>query len=395
MSSQSGVLFRIATFGESHGPGVGVVIDGCPAGIKIDWEAVQAQLARRRPGQSHLTTQRREPDILEVLSGIFEERSLGTPIAVLVRNTDSRSKDYDGFSQVYRPSHADYTYHIKYGHRTPHGGGRASVRETIGRVIAGSVAEQILKNELGMETVGWVDSIGEIETSVFENPPLDRNTVDRSLVRCPDPECSDRMIALVEEVKKAGDSVGGTVGLIVRNVPPGLGEPVFDKLEAELAKACLSIPACKGFESGSGFQGTRGRGSEHNDLFYNEGQPSPGREPPPVPFENVPNLKTRSNRSGGIQGGITNGMPITLRVAFKPTATIFQAQTTADEYGAEVELQARGRHDPCVLPRAVPIVESVVNLVLVDAYLQQRARNPAWWERYASSPKKSAAVKPK
>ncbi|MCB1320208.1 MAG: chorismate synthase, partial [Leptospiraceae bacterium] len=247
MSSHNGSIFLISTFGESHGPGVGVVIDGCPAGIALDLPAIQHELTRRRPGQSRLTTQRREADEFEILSGYFEGRTLGTPLAMLVRNTDMRSKDYDAWSQVYRPSHADYTYHIKYGYRTPHGGGRASVRETIGRVAAGAVADQILKKDLGLRTVAWVDSVGEIESDVFLNPPRDRTGVDANEVRCPDAQAAARMIDLIEQVRKEGDSVGGTIGVIVHNVPPGLGDPVFDKLEADLAKACLSIPACKGF----------------------------------------------------------------------------------------------------------------------------------------------------
>jgi chorismate synthase len=381
-------MFRISTFGESHGPGVGVVIDGCPAGFAVDPEQIQRELSRRRPGQNRLTTPRKEDDQLEILSGVFEGRTLGTPIAILVRNTNVKSKDYDSWSQIYRPSHADYTYHIKYGYRTPHGGGRASVRETIGRVAAGALAGQILEHDLGLRTVAWVDSVADIDSPVFDHPPADREAVDASLVRCPHTETSERMIAAIEAARKAGDSLGGTLGVIVHNVPPGLGDPVFDKLEADLAKACLSISACKGFESGSGFAGTRLRGSEHNDLFYNRATgdgATTDRDPsgpPPVPFEQVPDLGTYSNRSGGIQGGISNGMPILLRLAFKPVATIQQFQTTVDEYGNQVELRPGGRHDPCVLPRAVPIVESVVNLVLMDAYLRQRAINPEWWLRY-------------
>ncbi len=386
MSSVSGVLFKISTFGESHGPGVGVVIDGCPAGVPLDLAAIQKQLTRRRPGQNLLSTPRKELDEFEILSGLYQGRTLGTPLTFLVRNTDNKSVDYDRWSQIYRPSHADYTYHIKYGYRTPHGGGRASVRETIGRVAAGAVAEQILRHQLGIETIAWVDSVADIEANLFENPPASREAVDASLVRCPDPDASARMQQLIEEVKKDGDSVGGIMGVIVRGVPPGLGEPVFDKLEAELAKACLSIPACKGFESGSGFAGTRLRGSQHNDLFYNENyQPSrkPADTAPPTPFETIPDLKTRTNHSGGIQGGISNGMPILMRLAFKPVATIKKFQETVTEWGEATELRAGGRHDPCVLPRAAPIVEAVVNLVLMDAYLRQRARNPEWEKRYA------------
>ncbi|MEQ9362758.1 MAG: chorismate synthase [Leptospirales bacterium] len=398
MSSISGQIFSITTFGESHGPGVGVVIDGCPAGFSIDLEDIQLQLSRRRPGQNRLTTPRKEDDTLEILSGVFEGRTLGTPIAILVRNTNVKSKDYAGWAQIYRPSHADYTYHIKYGYRTPHGGGRASVRETIGRVAAGALAGQILKHDLGLETVAWVESVADISADLLDQPPADRASVDASLVRCPHPETSDNMIAAIEGARKAGDSLGGTIGVVVQNVPPGLGDPVFDKLEADLAKACMSISACKGFESGSGFAGAAMRGSEHNDLFYNTesvvanagGDAKPDATGP-VPFEKVPVLKTRTNRSGGIQGGITNGMPITARLAFKPVATIQQFQDTINEAGQAEQLRPGGRHDPCVLPRAVPIVESVFNLVLMDAYLRQRAANPEWWSRFVDARRKLSA----
>ncbi|MBX7058404.1 MAG: chorismate synthase [Leptospirales bacterium] len=383
MSSQSGVLFRISTFGESHGPGVGVVLDGCPAGILLDLDRIQHQLERRRPGQNLLVTPRKELDQIEILSGLYQGRTLGTPIAMMVRNTDNKSVDYDRWADLYRPSHADYTYHIKYGYRTPHGGGRASVRETIGRVAAGAIAEQILETELGLTTVAWVDSVASIEAGLMDKPPASRAEVDRSLVRCPHAERSEQMIALIEAMKKEGDSAGGTLGVVVYNAPPGLGEPVFDKLEAELARACLSIPACKGFESGSGFAGTRMRGSEHNDAFFNleAAPPSPGQAPPA--YDSIPRLATRSNRSGGIQGGISNGMPITMRLAFKPVATIKKPQETVSESGAAAELRAGGRHDPCVLPRAVPIVEAAVSLTLMDMYLRQAARNPSWRVRFS------------
>lgn len=377
MSSISGTLFRISTFGESHGPAVGVVVDGCPAGVAFDAVRIQTALTRRRPGQSHLTTARQEPDEFELLSGVYEGKTLGTPIAMMVRNLDMRSQDYGSFQTVYRPSHADFTYHAKYGHRTPHGGGRASVRETIARVAAGAIAESILEQELGISTIAWVDSIGKIDSGSMENPPASRAEVDANLVRCPRSDAAQKMIAAVEDARNRKDSIGGTIGVIVRNVPPGLGDPVFDRLEADLAKASLSIPACKGFESGSGFAGTRLFGSEHNDSFI----PAPDSSkasthmPAPAPV-------TRTNYSGGIQGGISNGMPILCRLAFKPTATISQDQDTVNEAGEAVTLAARGRHDPCVLPRAVPIVEAVFNLVLVDAYLRQRAQQPRWWERY-------------
>ncbi len=378
MSSVAGTLFTVSTFGESHGPAVGVVVDGCPAGIEIDLEEIQAELDRRKPGQSHLTTARQEPDRFEVLSGLFEGKTLGTPIAMMVRNVDMRSQDYQGFAQVYRPSHADFTYHAKYGHRTPHGGGRASVRETIGRVAAGAIARQILRKELGIETIAWVESIGTVDSQSIKNPPQSRDQVDANLVRCPNEIAAKKMVALVEEARAKKDSVGGTLGVIVRGVPPGLGDPVFDRLEADFAKASLSIPACKGFESGSGFEGTRLFGSQHNDAFTAPAEPlrdSTERMP-------APSVQTRTNFSGGIQGGISNGMPILCRLAFKPTATISQEQDTVNEKGEAVKLEAKGRHDPCVLPRAVPIVEAVFNLVLVDAYLRQRAQSPDWWLRY-------------
>ena len=362
MSSTSGILFRITTFGESHGPGVGVVIDGCPADLELDLDAVRLQLQRRRPGQSRLTTQRKESDEFEILSGMHQGKTLGTPLTFLVRNQDVKSNDYERWADVYRPSHADYTYQAKYGFRTPVGGGRASARETVGRVAAGAVAKQILEQELGLQTVAWVDSVGDVSSTVFQNPPENQHLVDESAVRCPDPEASKKMIALIEEVRKTGDTIGGCVGVRVDNVPPGLGEPVFEKLEAELARACLSIPACKGFECGSGFAGSRMRGSEHNDPF--------------LPAKESEILRTKSNFSGGIQGGISNGMPVELRLAFKPTATIHREQETVNERGEAVVLKAGGRHDPCVLPRAVPVVEAMVNLTLVDMFLRQRALHP-------------------
>ena len=380
MSSSLGSLYRIHSFGESHGEAIGVIIDGCPAGITIDLENIQMQLQRRRPGQNRLTTQRKESDELELLSGVYEGKTLGTPIAIIVKNTEKRSQDYSKWGHIYRPSHADYTYHSKYAYRTPHGGGRASVRESIARVAGGALAAQILQEELGIQTIAWVDSIGEIEAGLIATPPVagqqSLQDIETSLVRCPDEKVSAVMIELIDKVRKQGDSLGGTIGLVVHNVPPGLGEPVFDKLEAELGKALLSIGACKGFESGSGFGGTRMRGSEHNDLFY---LPAKEKE---RERDSVPYLQTHSNYSGGIQGGISNGMPIVARAAFKPTATIFHAQQSVNETGQTEMLKATGRHDPCVLPRAVPIVEAMVNLVLMDAYLQQRARNPEWWLRY-------------
>ncbi|MCB1168681.1 MAG: chorismate synthase [Leptospiraceae bacterium] len=380
MSSTTGTLYKITTFGESHGPGVGAVVDGCPAGIKLDAERIQRQLTRRRPGQGKLSTPRQEADEFEILSGVYEGITLGTPIAFFVRNTNAKGNDYLRWADIYRPSHADYTYHIKYGYRTPLGGGRASVRETIGRVAAGELAAQILEQELGIRTIAWVDSIGTVDSPVMEKPPQSIEEVDQVEVRCPHLPSAEAMVKEIEAAKLDGNSVGGTIGVIVYDVPPGLGDPVFDKLEADLARACLSIPACKGFESGSGFSGTRLRGSEHNDIFDPE-------ELPPEPesgagIQGVPIIKTRTNRSGGIQGGISNGMPILLRLAFKPTATIKKRQDSVNEAGESTTLRAGGRHDPCVLPRAVPIVESVVNLTLMDAYLRQRAANPEWWLRF-------------
>lgn len=378
MSSTFGSLFKISTFGESHGPGIGVIIDGCPGGIDLDLEAIGRELARRRPGQSSITTPRNESDEFELLSGLFEGKTLGTPLAFLVRNKDVKSGDYKRWAEIYRPSHADYTYHAKYSHRTPLGGGRASARETIARVIGGAVAAQILKNDYGIETVAWVDSVGTIEASLITNPPLSRSDVDANIVRCPDPAIAEKMIRYIESLKEKGDSTGGTVGVVVRNVPAGLGDPIFDRLEADLARASLSIPACKGFESGSGFAGSRMTGSEHNDPFS-------VRLPPDSAsanrFHRIPVLETGSNHSGGIQGGISNGMPITMRLAFKPTATISLSQTTVNHTGETVELKSGGRHDPCVVPRAVPIVEAMVNLVILDAIFHQRAIHPQWNER--------------
>ena len=382
--STFGNIFKISTFGESHGGGVGVIIDGCPAGIVLDLNYINNELKRRRPGQSSISSQRKEADEFEILSGLYENKTLGSPIAFLVKNTDTRAKDYESWGDIYRPSHADYTYHIKYGHRTPLGGGRASVRESIGRVIAGAVASQILYNELGIKTLAWVERVGEINSKFYDNFPLNLSEsvyknyyekIEATPVRCPDLKIANQMIELIESVRKNGDSIGGVVGLACCNVPPGLGEPVFNKLEAELAKAMLSIPACKGFVSGSGFEGTLSTGSKHNDLYYNENKIKSN-------YNEIPILKTHTNNSGGIQGGISNGMPIKCLLAFKPTATIFHEQESVNEAGESVILKAKGRHDPCVLPRAVPIVEAMANLVLIDAFFMQRALNPNWWERF-------------
>ncbi len=365
MGSSFGVLFRISTFGESHGPGLGVVVDGCPARLPLTSTDIQTELDRRRPGQNRLVTQRREPDQVEILSGIVDGMTLGTPIAMLIRNEDARSQDYEprgleaaaaGMVHAYRPSHADYTYTAKYGIRAIAGGGRASARETAARVAAGAVAQQLLAQRTGVSIVAWVDEVWGIAATV-DDAIVSRADVDTNDIRCPDSEIAAKMIERIERARKDGDSVGGTIRVVARGVPSGWGEPVFDKLDADLAKAMMSIPAVKGVEIGSGFGGTRLTGSEHNDLFY---QRDDGR------------IGTRTNRSGGIQGGISNGEAVTMRVAFKPTATIMQPQDTVDERGNPAVLASRGRHDPCVLPRAVPIVEAMFALVLADHYLRHQ-----------------------
>ncbi|HEX7094540.1 MAG TPA: chorismate synthase [Acidimicrobiales bacterium] len=357
MSSTFGTLFRVSTFGESHGGGVGVVIDGCPPRLAIDESVIQRDLDRRRPGQSRLVTQRDEADRVEILSGVFEGRTLGTPIALLVRNADARPAAYDHLKDVYRPSHADYTYEAKYGIRDHRGGGRSSARETIGRVAAGAVARQLLATVAGVEAIAWVSQVHDIDAEV-DPATVTLDDVEATPTRCPSPAAAERITEAIERARRDGDSLGGVVQCVVRNVPPGLGEPVFDKLDADLAKAMLSLPAAKGFEIGSGFAGTRLTGLQHNDPFV----PGPDGRP-----------RTASNRSGGVQGGISNGEPLLLRVAFKPTATISSTQQTVDRAGNPVELAARGRHDPCVLPRAVPMVEAMALLVLADHWLRQRA----------------------
>jgi chorismate synthase len=357
MSSTFGQAFRITTFGESHGGGVGVVIDGCPPRLAISLEEIQRDLDRRRPGQSHLSTPRDEADRAEILSGVFEGQTLGTPIAILVRNQDARPQAYEHMKDVFRPSHADYTYEAKYGIRNWQGGGRASARETIGRVAAGAVARKLLASQCGVEVLAWVSRVHEIEAKL-DAASVTLAQVEANAVRCPDPQAAAEMERQIDAARRRGDSLGGVVECVARGVPPGLGAPVFDKLEAELAKALMSLPASKGFEIGSGFAGTRLTGVEHNDPF----EPGPDGRP-----------RTRSNRSGGVQGGITNGEDVVVRVAFKPTATIRLAQDTVDRDGNAVTLEAQGRHDPCVLPRAVPIVEAMVLLVLADHWLRQRA----------------------
>lgn len=358
MGNTFGHLFRITTFGESHGGGVGVIVDGCPPRLEISAAEIQFELDRRRPGQSKITTPRKEADTCEILSGVFEGKTLGTPIMILVRNKDARSQDYDEMAQKYRPSHADATYDAKYGIRNWQGGGRSSARETIGRVAAGAIAKKILHQVAGVEVIGYVKRIKDLEGVVDPNT-VTLDQVESNIVRCPDADCADRMIELIEQTGRAGDSVGGVVECVARNLPMGLGIPVFDKLEADLAKGVMSLPASKGFEIGSGFAGTLLTGSEHNDEFYVDDQ---GR------------TRTVTNRSGGIQGGISNGENIILRAAFKPTATIRKEQRTVTKAGEETVLAAKGRHDPCVLPRAVPMVEAMVALVLCDHLLRQQGQ---------------------
>lgn len=357
MSSTWGHIFRITTWGESHGVSVGVVVDGCPPRIPLALEEIQAELDRRRPGQSAITTQRKEADRAHILSGVFDGETLGTPIALAVWNQDARSEDYSHMRDASRPSHADYTYQAKYGLRNWQGGGRASARETIGRVAAGAVAKKVLATLWGVEVLAWVERVHTLQAQV-DPATVTLQQVEANIVRCPHPEVAEAMETRIREARKAGDSLGGVVGAVARGVPPGWGEPVFDKLEADLAKAMLSIPACKGFESGSGFAGTEMTGSEHNDFFFNES----GR------------IRTRTNRSGGIQGGISNGEDLVVRAAFKPTATVLMPQETVDVEGQPTTLAAKGRHDPCVLPRAVPIVEAMMAVTLLDHALRQRGQ---------------------
>ncbi|GMH61278.1 hypothetical protein TrVE_jg1583 [Triparma verrucosa] len=358
-----GKSFRITTYGESHGGGVGVIIDGCPPRLHLNREEIQKELDRRRPGQSRITTPRDEADSVEILSGVDPGSSLtlGTPISMIVRNKDQRSKDYleNDMSLSYRPSHADATYDAKYGVRAVAGGGRSSARETIGRVAAGAVAKKILDIDNKVEILGYVSKVQEIGCDV-DPDAFTLDDVEANIVRCPDQSAAETMLARIDEIRKTGNSVGGVVTCVARNVPAGLGAPVFDKLEAELAKACMSLPAAKGFEVGSGFEGTMLTGKEHNDEFYID--PETGA------------TRTKTNRSGGIQGGISNGETIIVKVCFKPTSTIGQLQNTVTRDGQEAELRGKGRHDPCVLPRAVPMVESMVALCLVDALMSQNAQ---------------------
>ena len=355
MGDSFGHLFRITTWGESHGGGVGVVIDGCPSGLHLSEDDLQYELDRRRPGQSKITTQRKESDTARILSGVFQGQTTGTAISVMVLNEDAKSHDYEHLKDLYRPSHADYTFDKKYGFRDWMGGGRSSARETVGRVASGAIAKKLLQQWNNIQTTAWVEQINEIKSSIKKSS-VNEQKIEASIVRCPDPEASEAMIALIHEVRKSGDSVGGIIRAVVRNVPAGLGEPVFDKLTADLAKALMSLPATRGVEFGQGFDSVRLKGSEHNDAFViRDG-----------------NIRTSTNQSGGIQGGISNGEEIDLRVAFKPTATINLEQDTVTREGELVKLRAKGRHDPCVLPRAVPMVEAMINLVLTDHYLRNR-----------------------
>jgi len=359
MSSSFGHTFRVHTYGESHGLAVGVIVDGCPPRLALDAAEIQVDLDRRRPGQSRLVTQRKEADRVEVLSGLFEGRTTGTAIGMVVHNADQNSGAYDHLRDVYRPSHADYTYDAKYGFRDHRGGGRSSARETIGRVAAGAVARKLLAVAAGVEVLGWVSQIHDID-AVVDADIVGRDAVEAGPTRCPDPAAAAAMAAAIEAARADGDSLGGVVTCIARNVPPGLGEPVFDKIDADLAKAMLSLPAAKGFEIGSGFAGTRMTGRRHNDPFG-----------PPAGQDGRPSTVT--NHSGGVQGGITNGESIIFRVAFKPTATISSPQSTVTRDGEPTTLAAKGRHDPCVLPRAVPLVEAMCCLVLADHWLRQRS----------------------
>jgi chorismate synthase len=360
-----GSLFRITTFGESHGPGVGVIVDGCPPRLPLAADEIQRELDRRRPGQSAITTQRREGDRVEILSGVHEGLTLGTPIAMMVRNEDQRGGDYEEMRTKYRPSHADFTYEKKFGIRAWQGGGRSSARETVGRVAAGVVARKALALAGDIQIVAWVQRVQDLEATV-DAATVTTAAVDANIVRCPDAAKAEEMIALIDGARKAGDSLGGVIEAVARGVPAGWGEPVFDRLEADLAKAMLSLPASKGFEVGSGFAGTRLTGSQHNDPFY--------PEPPQAAGVGDGRVRTRTNRSGGVQGGISNGEDIVLRVAFKPTATILREQETVDVQGQATTIKARGRHDPCVLPRAVPMVEAMMALVLADHFLRQRGQ---------------------
>ena len=354
MNNSYGTLFKISTFGESHGPAIGAIIDGCPAGVKIDEAFIQSELDRRKPGQSKITTQRKEDDTFRILSGVFEGKSTGTPIAIVIDNQDQRSKDYSHIENTFRPSHADYTYEAKYGIRDHRGGGRSSARETAARVATGAIAKLLL-NKFGIQINAFVSQVGEIKAPHYTQ--LDLTKTEDNIIRCPDASTAESMIALIDQVRHDRDTIGGIVTCVIKNTPVGLGEPVFDKLHAELGKAMLSINAVKGFEYGSGFEGITLRGSQHNDEFYNE----EGK------------IRTKTNHSGGIQGGISNGEDIYFNVAFKPVATIMQDQQSVDKDGNEAIVSGKGRHDPCVVPRAVPIVEAMAALVLADFVLRNKS----------------------
>lgn len=354
MGSSFGKIFKISTFGESHGLGLGVIVEGCPAGLPINEDFIREEMQRRKPGQSKITTQRKEEDEIQILSGVFEGKSTGTPIGMIIMNTDQKSKDYGHIADKFRPSHADYTYFEKYGIRDYRGGGRSSARETAARVAAGAIAKLFLRH-YGIQIHAYVSQVGELrlEKSYLE---MDLRKAEDNIVRCPDEAMAEQMIAYIDEVRKSRDTVGGIVTCVAQGVPPGLGEPVFDRLHAELGKAMLSINAVKGFEYGSGFEGVKMKGSQHNDAFYKEGD----------------RIRTKTNHSGGIQGGISNGEDIYFNVAFKPVATIMQDQESLNEVGEEVTVSGKGRHDPCVVPRAVPIVEAMAALVLADYLLISR-----------------------
>lgn len=351
MGNTFGKLFKITTFGESHGVALGVILEGCPAGLPIDEEKIRLEMQRRKPGQSKITTQRKEEDEIEVLSGVFEGKSTGTPIGIVIRNADQKSKDYSHIADKFRPSHADYTYFEKYGIRDYRGGGRSSARETAARVAAGAIAKQLL-NHYGVNLQAFVTQVGDLK---LEKPYQEMNlaSAEDNIIRCPDPEMADQMIQLIDSVRLDRDTIGGVVTCVIQNTPAGIGEPVFDRLHAELGKAMLSINAVKGFEYGSGFEGVKMRGSDHNDTFVKEGD----------------HIKTATNYSGGIQGGISNGEDIYFRVAFKPVATIMKDQDSVNESGESVTVTGKGRHDPCVVPRAVPIVEAMAALVIADYIL--------------------------
>ncbi|AWU39196.1 chorismate synthase [Blattabacterium punctulatus CPU2] len=346
-----GNIFRITTFGESHGNSLGGIIDGCPAGLKLNFEKIQKELNRRRPGQSSIVTQRNEPDQVNFLSGILDEITTGTPIGFIIDNKDHKSEDYKHIKNIYRPSHSDFTYEKKYGIRDYRGGGRSSARETICRVVAGSIAKQLIKD---IKIISYVSSVGNIEINKsYQDLDLSEKNIEKSPIRCPDTYTEKKMLSLIHQTKKIGDTLGGTITCVIKNISSGIGEPIFDKLHAELAKAMLSINAVKGFEYGSGFFGSKLTGSKHNDLFNIDGT-------------------TKTNLSGGIQGGISNGMDIYFKIAFKPVATIMKKQKTIDKYGNFSIIEGKGRHDPCVLPRAVPIVESMTALVIVDYWMLKK-----------------------